>query len=263
MTVSEEIELFENYLGDAQIPEHFEEKWKEKWRSSQIGQLRTEKIPFENDAAVYERWTVTKPDGTELTLRYIRPAPEKPYPTLLMFHDIGRGVRGWHHMTRFIALGYAVAALENRPIAPEWDAAELEERISDALIAARAVQYRTKEQAQHFLTWGEGFGGALAIAVAAVVPGVERCAALNPAPGDYRASPTLAALPEELDTLNFASLLSCPLLMGTGLMDEIAPPKAQYAIFNRARGEKIHRVYPCYAHERINFFENELIRYFL
>ena len=34
-------------------------------------------------------------------------------PLCLMFHDIDRPVRGWHHMTRFAALGYAVLALDD------------------------------------------------------------------------------------------------------------------------------------------------------
>ena len=36
------------------------------------------------------------------------------------------------------------------------------------------------------MTWGEGFGGGLAIVAASLVPGVIRCAALNPLPGDLR-----------------------------------------------------------------------------
>ena len=34
-------------------------------------------------------------------------------PLCLMFHDIDRPVRGWHHMTRFAAMGYAVLALDD------------------------------------------------------------------------------------------------------------------------------------------------------
>ena len=37
-------------------------------------------------------------------------------PLCLMFHDIDRPVRGWHHMTRFAAMGYAVLALDDETI---------------------------------------------------------------------------------------------------------------------------------------------------
>ena len=37
-------------------------------------------------------------------------------PLCLMFHDIDRPVRGWHHMTRFAAMGYAVLALDDEAI---------------------------------------------------------------------------------------------------------------------------------------------------
>ncbi|MFR4560851.1 MAG: acetylxylan esterase [Flavonifractor plautii] len=63
-------------------------------------------------------------------------------------------------------------------------------------------------------------------------------------------------------TLSVLPLLTCPLLLGTGLLDQTASPKCQYAIFNRARGPKTHLVYPKYGHERINFFENELLKFF-
>lgn len=37
-------------------------------------------------------------------------------PLCLMFHDVDRPVRGWHHMTRFAAMGYAVLALDDEAI---------------------------------------------------------------------------------------------------------------------------------------------------
>ena len=45
-------------------------------------------------------------------------------------------------------------------------------------------------------------------------------------------------------------------------MDTYAPPSAQAAIYNRLTCPKEWKLYPKYAHERINFFENQLL-YFL
>ena len=67
-----------------------------------------------------------------------------------MFHDAGRPVRGWHHMTRFVALGYAVFALENRA------EADAQTQFADAQAAARAAL--SLPTTLNLIAWGEGLG---------------------------------------------------------------------------------------------------------
>ena len=64
-----------------------------------------------------------------------------------------------------------------------------------------------------------------------------------------------------VDAVNFAPMLKGQLLLGTALMDKIAPPEGQYALYHRAGCEKTHFVYPKYEHERINFFEHEVLKF--
>lgn len=66
---------------------------------------------------------------------------------------------------------------------------------------------------------------------------------------------------DHLDAVNFAAQLRRPFLLGTALLDETAPPEGQYALYNRAICEKRHFIYPKCAHERINFFENEVLKF--
>lgn len=254
-------------------------------------------IDFHNPMARYFQLTFPGTDGTTLQARYICPVSGRRVPVVLMFHDYGRGVRGWHHMTRFIALGYAVAALENRAavmdVSDGWrDAPEglsAAQFYADALTAAHAVSSLPEADPARLVTWGEGLGGALALAAAAMVPGVVKCAALNPLPVDF---PTVEASgcsegfywglkrhfrwddPQHmqaaafframgyLDCSGFAALLKCPALIGTGLMDTASPAAAQAAVVSRISSEKIHLVYPKYGHERINFYEDELVKFF-
>ena len=231
MTIAEQKAACETYQGMTEIPTDFEAVWRGRWaKAAPAGEVLVERLPFQNAQAAYQQWSVPAPNGREIRARYIRPAREGAFPTVLMFHDLGRGVRGWHHMAH-AAIGLS-----------STDPARL-------------------------MTWGEGFGGGLAIVAASLVPGVIRCAALNPLPGDLRAMcdgavGTDRAVLDGLDPVSFAALLTCPLLLGTGLLDQTASPKCQYAIFNRARGPKTHLVYPKYGHERINFFENELLKFF-
>lgn len=58
-----------------------------------------------------------------------------------------------------------------------------------------------------------------------------------------------------------ATLLRASLLLGTSMMDDAALPQSQYAVFNRAAGEKRHVTYPKWGHERVNDFEDALMAY--
>ena len=258
MTIAEQKAACETYQGMTEIPTDFEAVWRGRWaKAAPAGEVLVERLPFQNAQAVYQQWSVPAPNGREIRARYIRPAREGAFPTVLMFHDV--------------ALGYAVAALENQTSVADWRrdwaALSLEDRYLDALTLAHAAIGLSSTDPARLMTWGEGFGGGLAIVAASLVPGVIRCAALNPLPGDLRAMcdgavGTDRAVLDGLAPVSFAALLTCPLLLGTGLLDQTASPKCQYAIFNRARGPKTHLVYPKYGHERINFFENELLKFF-
>lgn len=261
-----------------------------------VSSVERRPVDFHNPAARYEELVFPGTDGRLLHARYIFPVTSAPVPTVLMYHDYGRGIRGWHHMTRFTALGYAVVALENRctllDVSAGWRdaptglaAAQL---YTDAITAGYAARSLPEADPDRLLTWGEGLGGALAIAAAAEVPGVVRCAALNPLPTGFRtawemncggfyegmrlhfrnedplheeADRFFAAM-DSIDCALFAALLQCPLLLGTGAMDRLSPAKAQRALAECAGGQVKSLVYPKYEHERINFFENELLKFF-
>ena len=258
--------------------------------------MEMQPVALHSPAAEYYELHLTAEDGAVLYARYICPVGEKKVPTVLMFHDHGRGIRGWHHMTRFVALGYAVVALENRFIqidvtadaeaGPDGIAAV--KMVSDALTMAQAARKLPCTDCARLITWGEGLGAGLAIDVAAMIPGVVKCAALNPVPADFRTAweqncnesiyagvisyfrnhdpkhtqeEQLFSTLDYLDCVNFASMLKSELLLGTSEMDTTAPPDTQDAVFRCASGEKRQIRYPKYIHERINFYENELLKF--
>lgn len=138
--------------------------------------------------------------------------------------------------------------------------------------------------------YGEGQGGGLAIAAAALYPVFEKCAAHYPLLCDYkrvwdkdfdqnayaglrfffRWHDPLHEREREVfgklayvDAVNFAPLVRAKVLMSTGLQDTVSPPSAQFALFNALTGENRHLVYPKHGHELNNFFENELLRFLL
>lgn len=259
MTVTERMKAMDAYQGKTVCPADFAAHWHEKLNKVRNLDVQHEAVPFANPAAVYELLHIRMPDGSVVDARYIRPAGEGKFPTALMFHDLGRNWRGWHHMTRFVGLGYAVIALQNRidkaKTLADLNAEALDSAYLDALAVGNVALTLPHTDTEHMATWGEGFGGGLGLMVSALLPADIRCGCLHPMPAEL---PEILA---EYDLVNFAHLLHAPLLMGTALMDEVAFPESQYAIYNHAACEKRHFVYPKYIHERINAFENEYVKF--
>ena len=171
-------------------------------------------------------------------------------PLCLMFHDIDRPVRGWHHMTRFAAMGYAVLALDDdvvgtgdlqRGIASP----AFVERVRWGCAMAKVARELDGIDPDRLFAWGEGLGGGIALAVSALNEQSLSCTAIaNPLPGGLEA---------------LSSRVRGSVLMGTSLMDTVSDPKDQFAVFNGLECDRRHIIYAKYTHERINAFENEVI----
>ena len=171
-------------------------------------------------------------------------------PLCLMFHDIDRPVRGWHHMTRFVAMGYAVLALDDDVIGVD----DLEQGIASPAFTERVRWGRAIAKVARDLdgidpdrifAWGEGLGGGVALAVSALDGRGLACTAVaNPFPSGLEA---------------LSARVRGSVLMGTSLMDTVSDPKGQFAVFNGLECDRRHIIYAKYTHERINAFENEVI----
>ena len=174
-------------------------------------------------------------------------------PLCLMFHDIDRPVRGWHHMTRFAAMGYAVLALDDDVV----DAGDLQrviaspafvERVRWGCAMAKVARDLEGIDPDRIFAWGEGLGGGIALTVSALDGQGLACTAIaNP-------------LPDGLEALS--SRVRGSVLMGTSLMDAVSDPRGQFAVFNGLECDRRHIIYAKYAHERINAFENEVVDFF-
>ena len=174
-------------------------------------------------------------------------------PLCLMFHDIDRPVRGWHHMTRFAAMGYAVLALDDDVAGADdlqWGIASpaFVKRVRWGCALAKVARNLDGMDPDRIFAWGEGLGGGVALAVSALDERGLACTAVaNPIPGGLEA---------------LSSRVRGSVLMGTSLMDTVSDPKGQFAVFNGLECDRRHIIYAKYAHERINAFENEVVDFF-
>lgn len=260
MMDSEWMRALESYHSANVEPADFSEYWrKQNDHAKQTAVLHEEELPFHSPNVRYSLVSFKGTDGRSLQARCLCPRTDGRFPTVLLFHDIGRGARGWHHMTRFAALGFAVVALENRSGYKEGADLSQQDVVQlycDALCAMHAAQSLKNTDTSRLMTFGEGFGGGLAIVSAAMSERPVFCAALNPTPAD---------IPEQkayIDLTHFAPLLTGSFLLGTGLLDSIAKPEGQYAVLHRCTCPREHHVYVRHEHERNNFFEDELLRFF-
>ncbi|MEG1407703.1 MAG: acetylxylan esterase [Ruthenibacterium sp.] len=287
----------QNFRGNTQTPLDFMQFW-------QAARAKTANaLVCTTDAtaggAVFSAVSYQGAFQNTVTARYLAPETEKPTAVVLDFHDGNRAARGAFYLARYLAIGCSVLAPNAFPPAAQGGfsvcGAEKTPQeflfykvIQEALLAADAAMKLAGDVPLYVS--GEGLGGAMALAVAALVPQVRKCAVLNPLLADYRtvceigadvgfyaplrnyfrdADPlhdtetSLFAKLDYLDTVNFAAQIKGELLFGMGLLDETAPVKTQYAAFNRAVCAKTHAVFQKYGHERINFYENDALNFFL
>ena len=309
--LTQRLEDARSYRGAWLRPSNFESFWETSVAFAQNAQVESVvELPSATQTATFKRITFTSTDQTQLSARVILPvdaseagtlpAITKAYsaselPAVVLFSDLGRGVRSWLHLLRFSALGLPVVALEARPCEAQlqdaWRGALSAEELAGALINPDDAASSTLKQliddalvptavASRFLghtaiTWGEGLGGSQALFAAALLPkDVSATMALNPLFADnattLRAVVGCGDTPQSdaaidavglLDSACAAELVRVPALIGTALLDQSAPTEGTFALYNRLPGQKEMRVYPKFGHERINQFENEQINY--
>ena len=314
--LTQRLEDARSYRGAWLRPSNFESFWETSVTFAQNAQVKSVvELPSATQAATFKRITFTSTDQTQLSARVILPATASAaelttavealpaaepsatteLPAVVLFSDLGRGVRSWLHLLRFSALGLPVVALEARPcearLKDAWRGALTAEELAHALINPDDAASSTLKQliddalvaasvASRFLgrttvTWGEGLGGSQALFAAALLPKeVSATMALNPlfadnattlrtvvGCGDTPQSDAAIDAVGLLDSACAAELVRVPALIGTALLDQSAPTEGTFALYNRLPGQKEIRVYPKFGHERINQFENEQINY--
>ena len=301
--LTQRLEDARTYRGAWLRPSNFESFWEPSVAFAQNAQVESViDLSSATQTATFKRITFTSTDQTQLSARVILPAAASAaeltiaeLPAVVLFSDLGRGVRSWLHLLRFSALGLPVVALEARPcearLKDAWRGALTAEELAHALINPDDAASSTFKQliddalvaasvASRFLgrttvTWGEGLGGSQALFAAALLPKeVSATMALNPlfadnattlrtvvGCGDTPQSDAAIDAVGLLDSACAAELVRVPALIGTALLDQCAPTEGTFALYNRLPGQKEMRVYPKFGHERINQFENEQINY--
>ena len=168
-TVSSRLAEYRDWRGDVQADVSDLETCAS---NLEIQGLAITAIDFVNPCARYSEVSFELGDDA-IHARLIEPVGRarvsERVPLCLMFHDIDRPVRGWHHMTRFAAMGYAVLALDDDVA----DADNLQrgisspafvERVRWGCALAKVARNLDGMNPDRIFAWGEGLGGGVALA---------------------------------------------------------------------------------------------------
>ena len=144
--------------------------------------------------------------------------------------------------------------------------------IMDCIRSVDFIYSRPELYHDEILASGGSMGGYLAIALAGLDKRITLCSAQNPIMSDiYNLDgevewpishmkeyvkirpgltfPKVLSNLQYYDTKNFATTISCPVLLGIGLLDPYVPPNNAYAVYNNIPGKKKIMVFKDLAHE--------------
>jgi cephalosporin-C deacetylase len=146
----------------------------------------------------------------------------------------------------------------------------------DTVQLARIVMAMPDVDEDRLGVLGGSQGGGLALACAALEPGIKRAASLHPFLCDYRRIWEIdlatdayaelqqyfrrfdplhereAAIFEQLgyiDVQHLSPRIQAEVLLGTCLLDTVCPPSTQFAAYNKIHSPKSLLIYPDFAHE--------------
>lgn len=216
--------------------------------------------------------------GARIYAKYLRPHSDKPVPLVLQFHGYPGASRSFAEQASFAGLDGPAEGMYY---------VRLHQNIR---ILCRIVRQLQEIDLRRVFVNGGSQGGGLGLACCALNPGlINRAAILYPFLSDFKLVWDLGA--DEIayegiryyarwfdadehqqdrwfrqlgyiDSKNFATLVQCPVLFGTGLEDVICPPQTQCAVYNNLHCKKKRYLFPSYGHEEIAEFDDMLLDFF-
>lgn len=153
--------------------------------------------------ALYYDVTFISFDGQVIHAKYIRPVTKKKVPVVFDFHRYLEQSQGYFHLTRYIALQYAVVAMDcrgqgqivtnsqrlNATMLDSWvldltqgdiDDIYYHKVYLDALLLSWIVEELEGIDTTKMIAFGRDQGGAIALALAVLNPHIIKCSMLQP-----------------------------------------------------------------------------------
>lgn len=203
----------DNYMGSCKKPTDFDEFWANQLKRIDEMEFHVElkRMPFSSSLADYYEMHFKSFDEAHLYAKYIVPKKKGKKPVMLEFHDMNKASEGWHHLSRYVASGMAVIALDCRNqgglsfdshafvgsytmsplmlgIQGEVEELYYVKSYLDAYVCSRIVEQLSDLDHEQIATLGEGQGGGIAFVCACLNPKIKKCAVEFPFPCDIQSS---------------------------------------------------------------------------
>jgi cephalosporin-C deacetylase-like acetyl esterase/glutamate formiminotransferase len=211
------------------------------------------------------------------------------FPVYLALPGYGADLKPFHDMPDFAAIALNIRGLGNSNDVLDVSREEfltynildknkyiLRGGIMDCIRAVDFIFSRPEFDSKSIYSSGGSMGGYLSLILASLDKRVTVCTAGNPAFGDFRslvdhndfpmgaiqryAKENALSLDKILDNLdyfdlkNFVDGIKCKTLIGIGLLDNLAPPATELAVYNNIQSNKKIFIFPNLGHEVGNEF---------
>lgn len=310
------LEKLKNYDGINPRPADFDAYWERALAEMKAVDPQVELVPslFQVPFAECFDLYFTGVRGARIHAKYIRPKhAAEPHPAVVQFHGYTGHSGHWQDKLGYAALGYSFFSMDCRGqggssedtggvkgnthhghiirgLDDHEDQLLFRHIFLDTAQLAGIAMQMPEVDPQQVMAMGGSQGGALAIACAALEPGIKKVAPVYPFLSDYKrvwemdlAQGAYAELrtffrqfdPQHkreqdiftrlgyIDIQNLAPRIQGEVLFGTGLMDTICPPSTQFAVYNKITAPKRMEIYPDFAHEELPGFADKTMQFFM
>ncbi len=310
------LQQLRSYTGSSPCPADFDAYWDRALAEMNATDPAPAFVPAPCNYPGYicEDLYFTGVGGSRIHAKCVKPENAKNAPALMIFHGYGGDCGSWVEKLQWAALGFVVCAMDVRGQGghsqdtvttvgptqaghivrglsdPTPDNLFYRNAFLDTAMLARVVMDMDCVDAARVSAMGGSQGGALTLACAALVPGMQRAAASFPFLCDYKrvwdmdmAERAYAELKEYfrhfdpthsredeiferlgyIDVQNLAPRIRAQVQMHTGLMDNVCPPSTQFAAYNKITAPKQVIIYPDFGHEGLPGGDDRMAKFLL
>lgn len=296
------IERLKEYQGRNPRPEDFDEFWDTSLAEMNAIDPNAEFISYKYPSLIADCFelTFTSTKGARIYAKFAKPKNiSGTAPAILKFHGHSGDSGSWQSLLTYVSQGFVVAAMDCRGQGGksqdvggtvgtthssqflrglDGDPKDLHYRdvFLDTAMLARIVMGLDYVDETRVGSIGGSQGGALALACAALVPSLKRCAPNCPYLSDYKRVWEMDLDKGAYDGLRYyfrhfdpqhkredeifirlgyidiqflAPRIKAKVMLATGLLDTVCPPSTHFAVYNKLNSEKQVVVYPDYGHE--------------
>lgn len=190
-----------------------------------------------------------------LTLQGWYKAAKKGRPVILMFHgNAGHiGIRAFKARP-FLERGYGFLLAEYRAYGGNRGTISEEGIYKDARAYIKFLN-ESGVPAENIILYGESLGTGIAIQMAVEIPGVKAVMLEAPYTSLWRVAqkhmfmlPVSLMMKDRFDSIDKIGLMTAPLLIFNGMMDNIVPPAMGQKLYDAANEPKTMEVFPLAGH---------------